>query len=143
MTDVMTKEQRSRCMASIRGRNTSPEINLRKVLWAKGLRYRLRYKLVGKPDLVFVKERVALFVDGCFWHRCHKHSNLPKNNAPFWAKKLSRNVERDTEVTQALRDAGWTVIRIWEHSLKNGLPSTVARIIKAVKKNRQAIPLKR
>lgn len=116
---------------------------MRKVLWAAGVRYRLGYRLVGRPDLVFVKERIALFVDGCFWHSCPKHFNLPKNNAPFWAKKLSRNVERDTEVTHALREAGWTVIRIWEHTLKAELPSTAARIVHAIKKKRQVSPHKR
>lgn len=76
-------------------------------------------KLQGKPDFVFPKPRIAVFVDGCFWHGCPKHGTKPKTNAAFWRKKIARNRERDREVGQALRQRGWRVLRIWEHELKN------------------------
>lgn len=74
-------------------------------------------KLVVRPDFAFKAERVAVFVDGCFWHRCPLHSKLPKNNREFWEQKLSRNVERDRIVDKELKKSGWTVWRLWEHSL--------------------------
>lgn len=85
---------------------------------------------MGKPDFVFPKQRIALFVDGCFWHGCHlpKHSNLPKNNQEFWAKKLQQNKDRDKFVTCELRNLGWKVIRFWEHELK--FPQKVAAKLK-------------
>lgn len=73
---------------------------------------------VGKPDFVFPKLKLALFVDGCFWHGCPKHQTWPKNNAEFWRKKITRNMERDREVNKELRKRGWRVFRIWEHELK-------------------------
>ena len=141
MADVMTPEQRSRCMSRIRGRDTSPEILLRRALWARGLRYKLRYRIAGKPDIVFVREKIAVFVDGCFWHCCPKHSSVPKNNALFWQQKLHRNLERDVEVNGRLRAEGWTVIRVWEHSLRDGLQAEVASIASIVKSSRQELKL--
>src|SRR5689334_11075326 len=129
----MTRAQRSRCMARIRGRDTGPEIKLRKALWQLRLRYRLRHPLDGKPDIVFVKKRVAVFVDGCFWHGCPTHSNLPKNNAAFWATKLSRNKARDKQVTRILRRNGWTVIRVWEHALEKNAARVAEKIRKLVR----------
>lgn len=135
-TDVMTSEQRSRCMARIKGSDTKPELLLRKALWAKGLRYRLKYKvrgrfLEGRPDLVFPGRKLAVFVDGCFWHGCPKHATKPKKNADFWAKKLDRNVERDKEVNEILRQQGWQVVRVWEHEVRRDLSTVVKKIIHA------------
>jgi DNA mismatch endonuclease (patch repair protein) len=78
-------------------------------------------RIFGKPDFVFPKARLALFIDGCFWHRCRKpgHSNAPRNNAEFWAAKLTRNVARDRLVTRTLKKEGWGVLRFWEHALAN------------------------
>lgn len=86
-TDVMTPEQRSRCMSHVRGKDTKPELLLRRALWKKGLRYRLFNKLPGRPDILFIRKRVAIFVDGCFWHGCPEHGTQPRSNADFWKKK--------------------------------------------------------
>lgn len=128
MSDVMTPEQRSRCMARIRGRDTKPEVLLRKELWRRGLRYRLRCRLPGRPDLVVTKFRVAVFVDGCFWHGCPTHGARPKSNREFWCRKLSRNMERDREVNERLKSMGWKVIRIWEHEVKDDLRAAASRV---------------
>ena len=118
----MTPEQRSRCMAAIRGKDTKPEILVRKFLFSKGLRYRLNNrKLPGSPDIVLKKYKTVIFVDGCFWHGHEgcKYFRLPKSNTPFWEAKITRNIERDKETTQALTALGWKVIRIWECELRN------------------------
>ena len=125
-TDVLTPEQRQRCMSANKGRNTKPELVLRKKLWALGYRYRIGHKLVGKPDIVFVSRRVVIFVDGCFWHRCPEHFKMPQNNREFWERKIARNVARDKEVNEKLAEEGWKVIRIWEHDLRSGLEKVVA-----------------
>jgi len=82
--------------------------------------WRRNQTVLGKPDFVFLKQKVALFVDGCFWHGCSKpkHLNMPKNNQEFWAKKLQQNRNRDRYVSHELRKAGWKVVRVWEHELK-------------------------
>jgi DNA mismatch endonuclease, patch repair protein len=126
--DVMTSAQRSRCMSKIRGTDTGPETTLRKALWARGLRYRLRSKLPGKPDLVFMRQRVVVFVDGCFWHACPKHATRPKTNAKFWREKIGRNVQRDREVELLLGDRGWVVLRFWEHEVAAQIANVVAAI---------------
>ncbi len=131
--DSLTPEQRKRCMTNVRGKNTGPEILLRKALWNAGLRYRLNYKLPGKPDLVFVSPRVAVFVDGCFWHGCPAHGTTPLTNRVFWKNKLKRNTERDREVNEKLESLGWTVLRFWTHELKTDLETVIRRVISAVK----------
>lgn len=128
MIDVMTSQQRKRCMANIRGRNTKPEVQLRKELWRRGLRYRLHAKIAGRPDLLFAKQKVAVFVDGCFWHRCDKHFSLPKTNIDFWQGKIRSNVDRDKRVTNDLRRLGWRVIRVWEHEVESDLQRLATRI---------------
>lgn len=121
MVDVLTDSQRKYCMSRIRGQNTSPEIKLRKALWANGFRYRIRNKLPGRPDIIFSKNRIAIFVDGCFWHGCSEHYQLPETNREFWKNKIKKNVERDRKNDFFLRNMGWEVMRFWEHELKNNL----------------------
>lgn len=128
MADVLTPEQRSRCMSRIRSDNTGPETRLRKAVWAMGLRYRLNYDLPGKPDMVFVSAKVAVFVDGCFWHGCPIHCKLPQSNSLFWKNKLYKNVMRDREIDQILSSQGWIVVRCWEHEIQNNLRAIVRRI---------------
>lgn len=127
--DVLTPKQRSLCMSRIRGRNTKPEIALRSALWALGLRYRLHYPILGKPDIVFPRRRVAVFVDGCFWHGCPEHSVKPKTNSAFWKDKLGKNVERDRRTKATLEAQGWTVLRIWEHEIEQDVSKVVERIM--------------
>lgn len=124
-------------MSRIRSRNNKDtEVALSKLLRAQGITgWRRQVRMFGKPDFVFRRERVAVFVDGCFWHCCPKpkHSPMPKGNADFWFKKLSSNRVRDRLVTRTLRKQGWTVIRIWEHDLtSNAAPRAVARIERAL-----------
>lgn len=133
MTDVLTPEQRKRNMSRIRGKNTSPELKLRKMLWESGIRgYRVHYKLLGKPDIVFTRKKVVVFVDGCFWHKCPVCFRPPETNAEFWNDKLQKNVERDLKVTKELEDLGWTVLRFWEHEVKKTPEDVLARILLAL-----------
>lgn len=120
MPDVFTKEKRSEVMSRIRGKNNKEtELALARLLREHGLKgWRRQYPIPGRPDFVFPKVRLAIFVDGCFWHQCPKCSNMPANNREFWERKLGRNVERDREVTERLTASGWAVLRIWEHDMK-------------------------
>ena len=132
MTDVMTPEQRRRCMSRIRGRDTGPELRLRRALWARGLRYRVSYKLPGRPDIAFVSSRVAVFVDGCFWHGCPDHGVRPKTNTTFWDNKLEENRVRDVRVAEELENQKWKVIRFWEHQIMDDLDAVVDAVLKAI-----------
>lgn len=121
MTDRMTKAQRSRCVAAIRGKNTRPEMVVRRFLFAHGLRYRIHVSsLPGTPDMVFPKYRTVIFINGCFWHGHQgcKHSHLPQTNYEFWSNKIMRNITRDAEVVQQLQSMGYTVITVWECQLQ-------------------------
>jgi DNA mismatch endonuclease, patch repair protein len=106
-------------MSRVRRRDTRPELELRSELHRRGLRYRIdRRPLQAVPsraDLVFGPAKVAVYVDGCFWHSCPEHGTMPRSNEAFWQEKLARNQERDAAVNAALAAAGWTVVRVWEH----------------------------
>ncbi len=99
--------------------DTEPELALRRLLHAAGLRFRVGLKVPGMPrrtiDVAFTRAKVAVFVDGCFWHSCPQHATKPAANDAWWAQKLARNVERDAETTASLQAAGWQVVRVWEH----------------------------
>lgn len=121
MADKLTKEQRHRCMAAIHGRDTKPELLVRRYLFAHGFRYRLNHpRLPGHPDIVLRKYRTVVFVNGCFWHGHHdcRYYRLPKTNADFWKKKIERNRERDMEEQRQLAAMGWHSITVWECQLK-------------------------
>jgi DNA mismatch endonuclease (patch repair protein) len=134
MTDVLTPEQRKRNMSCIRGKNTEPEIILRKLLFSHGVRgYRIHYNLPGKPDIVFIKKKVAIFIDGCFWHKCSICFQEPETRKDFWMKKISSNVERDKKVNLQLQNEGWRVIRIWEHEIRKEPDRVVQRIYNLLK----------
>lgn len=133
MTDVLTKEQRSYNMSQIRGKNTKPELLLRKLLFNRGIRgYRIHYKLVGKPDIVFPSKKVVVFVDGCFWHKCPKCFIEPETRKEFWMSKINGNVKRDKEVNKILKKDGWRVLRFWEHEVKIIPDQIVSKIIRAL-----------
>ena len=114
--DILTKKQRSYCMSRVKGKNTKIETTFRHYVWAKGIKgYRVyNSKIFGKPDLYFSKKKIAVFIDGCFWHKCAKCDSVPKNNHAFWVKKLNGNRERDKTVTKKLSKNGVKVIRFWE-----------------------------
>lgn len=131
--DILTPRQRSHCMSRIRGRDTHPELTIRKALWALRLRFRTHYAILGRPDIVFPGAKVAVFIDGCFWHGCAIHGMKPKTNCEFWSEKIRKNMARDRKVTRLLKSDGWLVLRFWEHEVEfNGQKVTTA-IAKAVK----------
>lgn len=131
MADSLTPEARSRNMAKIRGRDTGPEVRVRRAAHALGLRFRLyRRQLPGTPDLVFPGRRIALFVHGCFWHRhsgC-RFATTPKTRADFWQAKFDGNVARDARKEEELRSAGWTPATIWECETRD--PDQLREIIR-------------
>ncbi|MCG7984689.1 MAG: very short patch repair endonuclease [Candidatus Thiodiazotropha lotti] len=116
-------------MSRNRGRDTKPEVTLRKALWGMGYRYRLKSKLHGKPDLVFPRYMTVVFIDGCFWHKCPLHFQMPKKNRQFWEEKIGSNVLRDKEVTTNLNSEGWNVVRIWEHDIKHDLVGAIEAVV--------------
>jgi DNA mismatch endonuclease, patch repair protein len=131
--DIKSPEERSKNMAAIRSRDTKPELLLRKKLFKKGLRYRITNKLPGKPDIIFPQLKIAVFVDGCFWHRCPECYKQPENNYLFWEEKISSNVRRDRLVNEKLSRDGWKVIRFWEHEIYRDLDGVAERIYVQVK----------
>lgn len=135
ITDLFSKKTRSKIMSKIKSKDTSPEKKLRKALWEKGYRYRIHYKLPGKPDIVFVSKKTAIFVDGCFWHKCPKCYIPPKSNKKYWLPKIEKNVERDKENTKRLQKEGWKVIRIWEHEINKQFEKTLSNIEKILKES--------
>lgn len=122
-------------MQANRGRDTKPEMAVRRAAHAAGLRFRVDYRpipeLNRRADLVFTRAKIAVFVDGCFWHGCPTHHTVAKSNAEFWAQKVTRNRERDAETDRLLGEAGWTVIRAWEHEPADDV---VARILTSLRR---------
>ena len=127
-----TSDERSNLMKNIRGKNTKPEVLLRKKLWSLGIRYRLNVrKLVGTPDIVIEKYKVVIFIDGEFWHGYkweHKKERI-KANREFWLPKIERNIERDIEVNNKLTQAGYKIFRFWGHQITKGIDDCVKTII--------------
>lgn len=132
MTDVFTKEKRSDVMSRIKGDgNKDTELAMILVMRKYHISgWRRKQPVFGKPDFVFWKQKIALFVDGCFWHSCPLHASMPKNNREFWVKKLQSSKDRDVVVNRELRKLGWKVIRVWEHELKS--PEKVAAKLRRV-----------
>jgi DNA mismatch endonuclease (patch repair protein) len=123
-------------MARIGGRDTSPEVAIRSALWRKGFRYKLNVRAgSSRPDLVFARQSVAVFVDGCFWHGCPEHYVRPRTNERFWSDKLSKNVERDRRQTLELEAEQWRVLRFWEHQAWTDLEWIVETVSAALKQN--------
>ncbi len=123
MTDVHSKETRSYNMSRIRGKDTKPEMLVRKFLHKKGFRYRLHVKkLPGKPDIVLPKYKTVIFIHGCFWHRHQgcKYFVVPKTRTEWWLNKIGTNIWNDLNAESALKSSGWRVIKIWECELKRG-----------------------
>ena len=117
-------------MSRVRKRDNGPELAVRRLLHAAGLRYRVAWPVPGQRrrtiDIAFTRARVAVYIDGCFWHGCPVHATSPKANAAWWADKIAANRARDADVTAQLQDLGWTVMRFWEHE---NPPDVVARIV--------------
>ncbi|MBU3896901.1 MAG: very short patch repair endonuclease [Nanoarchaeota archaeon] len=117
MTDVHTRAQRSYNMSRIKSSKTKPELSIKKLMKRLGFSYQPK-GIYGRPDYASKSYNIALFIDGCFWHKCPKHYRAPKSNRLYWLPKIARNVKRDRKVNCILRKKGWKVIRIWEHDLK-------------------------
>jgi len=131
--DNLTREQRRKNMQRIRSTNTMPERMI-----ARELRKRKVYfsqysnSLIGKPDFVFRKKKVAIFVDSDFWHRHPKRFIMPKSNLAYWKDKLEKNKQRDKKVNLALRKNGWKILRLWEHDIKNNFDKSIGKILKII-----------
>jgi DNA mismatch endonuclease, patch repair protein len=137
MPDVFTKAKRSAVMSRIRGRgNKDTELALMKIFRQHGITgWRRNQKIFGKPDFLFRHQRLALFVDGCFWHGCPRHCKIPTGNRAFWKKKFATNKARDRRVNRELRKLGWQVVRVWEHDLALPINSRLSRILVELKSN--------
>ncbi|KQC01714.1 very short patch repair endonuclease [Pedobacter sp. Hv1] len=124
-----TTKQRSKTMSKIRGKNSLPELLLRRALWAQHIRFRIHRKdLPGRPDLVIEKYKLVIFVDGDFWHGYNWHLRKPKTNAAFWIPKIARNQQRDQFVNQQLQSMGFAVMRFWEHEVKENIAACVNQV---------------
>lgn len=137
MADVLSKEQRKKCMSHIKSKDTKPEIMVRHFLFTNGFRYRLHKKdMPGKPDIVLPKYKTVIFINGCFWHGHEgcKYATLPKANHDFWLSKITGNIERDKATYLTLRGLGWKVIEIWQCQLK---PKTKNQTLNNLKKELQ------
>jgi DNA mismatch endonuclease, patch repair protein len=126
-------------MRSNRSADTRPELRLRSALHRSGLRFRKAMPLTAgevrvRPDLIFTRARVVVFVDGCFWHGCATHGTTPRSNTGYWSPKLASNAERDRRVDRALTSSGWEVIRVWEHEVWNDIGASVGRVVARVRK---------
>ena len=132
--DQFSKEKRSWIMSRVKGRNTSPEIKLRRALWHKGLRYRINVtKLPGKPDIVFARAKVAVFVDGDFWHGKKLSAARLEQMSDYWRNKISRNVARDADNNALLTQTGYSVLRFLESEVKGDLDRVFDQITQSVK----------
>ena len=132
---IPVKESTSRLMSKNKSKNTKPELVLRKEMWRNGVRgYRLHWKKApGKPDIAFPGKKIAIFVNGCFWHRCpHCQPHLPKSNVDFWKNKFEKNVERDKKKREQLAQIGWETITIWECQIRDQLDDQIDRIKQVV-----------
>ncbi|WP_331394259.1 very short patch repair endonuclease [Actinomyces polynesiensis] len=131
--EAPTDQVRSRMVSQARS-DTSPELALRRELFAMGLRYRIQFPVPGRPrrtiDIAFPRAKVAIFVDGCFWHGCPTHSVPPKHNADWWRSKLESNRQRDSNTTALLQAEGWTVLRFWEHEDPRATAAQVRAVLR-------------
>ena len=132
--DTVSTQERSRIMSKVKARdNKSTELKLIKLFKDYGIKgWRRNYPLKGKPDFVFPKSRLIIFVDGCFWHGCHEHCRIPESNRDYWVAKINRNKKRDRLISKELRGKNWTVIRVWEHELKKNIYKNKFRKIKKI-----------
>lgn len=137
MADIVSPDRRSEIMSHIKSKNTSIELLVRKYLFANGLRFRVNYKgLPGKPDVVFTKKKVAIFIHGCFWHGHNigcRYSHAPKSRKEYWEAKINKTKERDLEHNIWLRDNGWKVIIVWECEIKEDFDNTMKKLVKQIK----------
>ncbi|MED3882811.1 very short patch repair endonuclease [Priestia megaterium] len=134
MADNLSKEQRRKNMKAIRSQSQLENL-VSKELWKRGIRFRKNVKnLLGKPDIAIKKYKIVIFIDSCFWHVCPIHGNKPKSNQDYWINKLNRNKERDQEVTEYYKKAGWRILRVWEHEIKQDFEKTIDMIVEFIER---------
>lgn len=137
---LSSSPEASHRMAKVRQKGTNAEIALRREMFRIGLRYRVNYEVLKKPrrvaDIVFPGRKIAIFVDGCFWHGCPEHATWPKRNAEFWRQKIEANRQRDADTTERLQSLGWTVLRFWSHQSPIEAARTVAQMVTMVDSKR-------
>ena len=142
MADKISKEQRRKNMQAIQSQSKL-ENKVSRMLWNKGFRFRKNDRtLFGKPDISIKKYKVVIFIDSCFWHVCETHGTQPKSNQKYWDKKLSRNKERDQEVTAYYLKKGWFILRIWEHQVKEDPEKTVEELAQFIKNAKEHFSFK-
>lgn len=143
MADNLTPKQRSYCMSRVKGKNTGIETSVRSELHRRGLRFRKHVKdLPGKPDVVFTKAKVAVFIDGDFWHG-YRFPVWEHKVSVFWKRKISKNRERDIKNHRKLRDMGWTVIRLWQHDIEEDLVGCIEKIAQSLVNEGRGTPRER
>ena len=136
--DTVSTETRSRMMRAVRSKNTKPEVLLRRTLWGMGIRgYRIhRTDIFGQPDLSFIGKKIAVFVDGAFWHG-HPDKYWQGRSGEYWDKKIARNIERDEEVNAALESQGWAVVRVWDFEVLNNPGEAADKVKQLVTRQRK------
>lgn len=135
MADDLTPEQRRRNMQAIRNKDTTIELQMRKALWERGIRYRKNYKkLVGKPDIAITKYKIAVFCDSDYWHGYdwENRNQRIKSNRDYWIPKIERNMKRDREVTESLKHDGWTVLRFWEWQIREHRDECINTVLRVI-----------
>jgi len=130
MVNLISKDKRSKIMSCIRSRNTKPEIAVRKALWGYGFSY--QPKINGSPDFINKKRKIAIFVHGCFWHKCPRCFKEPASNIDYWVPKLQANVRRDRKNKRLLQNQGYKVFEIWEHQINKNLPKALNNVFKTI-----------
>ncbi len=129
MTDNLTKEQRSFCMSRIRSKWTLPEKRIHNFLKGHKIKHEMHPKIAGSPDIILKDKRIAIFIHGCFWHKCPRCFNKPRTKIEYWRPKLEKNAKRDKLSIKMLRNDGWRVIRLWEHEIKSDFEVVLKKII--------------
>lgn len=136
MVDKFSRETRSRIMAAIKGKNTNPEMAVRKILWSRGIRYRIHDNTVfGTPDISNKRKKLAIFIDGCFWHGCKRCYRPPKSNVEYWKNKIVDNKKRRSDVLRYLRKDGWMIFQFWEHEVISNPDKVAMKIENSWKRN--------
>ena len=132
MPDIVSKKKRSEIMSRIKSKDSKIEVSFRKELWKQGFRYsKNSSKYFGKPDVVLLKHKTVIFIDSCFWHGCKKHCRIPSVRKKYWIEKISRNKERDREVSKHYKKQKWKIFRVWEHDIKKDRQKIVDKIKKS------------
>ncbi|MEK7654518.1 MAG: very short patch repair endonuclease [Patescibacteria group bacterium] len=133
--DNVSKKRRSEIMGLVKSKETKMEVAFRKELSSRGLRYRKNsVSYLGKPDIVFKKNKLVIFLDSCFWHGCKKHLRIPTRHKKYWVAKINRNKKRDFEVSRHYKKLGWKIVRAWEHKIKKDRSALVNKILGVLKK---------